>query len=83
MLGKLSLREIGTWAALWRIDPWGEERADFRQAITTYVLAEVNRNPKKKGTPYKPLDFMPYAQRDKQANNRELSARIKAAFKRM
>jgi hypothetical protein len=82
MLGELSFKELGLWAAKWETDPWGEERADLRNAVTTYVVAEVNRNRKVKATPYKPLDFMPYAQKDQHARNKDLSARLKAAFKR-
>ena len=82
MLGELSLRELWLWAALWEIDPWGEQRADLRNALTTYVIAETKRNPRRKSTPYRPFDFMPYAQRDEHAKNRDLSARLKAALRR-
>lgn len=82
MLADLSLRELGTWAALWEIDPWGEERADLRNAYTTYVIAETHRHPKVRSTPYKPMDFMPYSQRDAKAKSSDLSVRLKAAFKR-
>jgi hypothetical protein len=80
MLGEMSLRELCLWAALWDIDPWGEERADLRNAMTTHVLAETNRNTKKKLTPYRVADFMPYVQRDEKAKGRDLSERLKAAF---
>ena len=73
--------ELGLWAAQWSIDPWGEERADLRSAITSYVLAEVNRNPKKKSSPFKPKDFMPYARREELDMAKDLSARLKAALK--
>lgn len=82
MLGELSLRELGLWAALWEIDPWGEERADLRNAITSYVIAESNRKQKVKATPYKPSDFMPYSLKDEKAKGRDLSHRLKAAFKK-
>jgi hypothetical protein len=61
MVDETDLRELGLWAALWRIDPWGEERADLRSAITSFVIAESKRDPKKKSKPYSPRDFMPYA----------------------
>lgn len=80
MLADLSLRELGTWAALWEIDPWSEERADLRNAFTSYVIAETHRSPKVRPVAYKPLDFMPYAQRDAKAKNGVLSARLRAAF---
>jgi hypothetical protein len=82
MLKDLSVRECGLWAALWEIDPWGEERADLRNAITSYVIAEQKRQPKVRSTPYKPTDFMPYAQKDEKALSRDLSSRLKAVFKK-
>jgi hypothetical protein len=82
MLGEMTVRELSLWAALWEIDPWSEERADYRAALPAYVLAEINRDPKKKSNAYKPTDFMPYTQKDEHARNRDLGARIRAAFKR-
>jgi hypothetical protein len=81
MLKELTFRELGLWAALWEIDPWSREREDLGPATVAYVIAETKRSPKARSTPYRPLDFMPYAVKDKNARNRDLSARLKAAFK--
>lgn len=81
MLKELSLRELGQWAALWYVDPWGEERADRRAATVAYVVAETSRNSKTRSRPYRVEDFMPYLLKDKNAKNKDLSARLKAAFK--
>jgi len=40
------------------IEPFGEKRADYRAALIARTIAEVNRNPKKKTTPYKLDDFL-------------------------
>ena len=32
---------------------------DFRSALICAVIANVNRNPKKRHSPFKPSDFMP------------------------
>lgn len=40
------------------MEPFGEERADIRSATNTMVLANANRDPKKKRTPYTIEDFM-------------------------
>lgn len=61
MLAELRPSELGLWAALYSIDPWGEQRADLRAAIGTSVLAESNRNPKVRAEPYTSEDFMPYS----------------------
>ena len=81
MLGKLTVRELHLWAARWEMDPWSEERSDLRAGIIASTIAEVSRSKKHKSTPYKPMDFMPYTLKDKNVKNKELSARIKAAFK--
>jgi hypothetical protein len=81
MLKDLSLRELSLWAALWEIDPWSRERVDLGPAIVAYVMAETKRNHKARSSPYRPIDFMPYALKDKNAKNKDLSARFKAAFK--
>ena len=36
-----------------------QERRDFRAALVCSVLANVNRDPKRKPKPYTPKDFMP------------------------
>ena len=81
MLKKMRPSELGLWAALWSIDPWGEQRADLRSAITSYVVAETRRDPKKKSSPFKPRDFMPYATQEGRAQSRDLFNRLKAALK--
>lgn len=81
MLEKLSIAELGLWAALWELDPWSEERSDLRAGIIASTIAEVSRSKKHKSTPYKPMDFMPYTLKDKNVKNKDLSARLKAAFK--
>lgn len=47
------------WAAYYELEPWGEVRGDLRAGIVASVIANVNRDPKKKGQPFKPTDFMP------------------------
>ncbi len=35
---RMSSREFSEWIAYYRIEPFGEERADFRQALTTSAV---------------------------------------------
>jgi hypothetical protein len=44
---------------MYRLEPWGEERADLRSGIVASVIANVHRNPKKQRKPCQPVDFMP------------------------
>jgi hypothetical protein len=80
MLRKLRPSELGQWAALFQLEPWGEQRADLRSAIVASVIANVNRDPKRKSEPFQPLDFMPYLKLDKKDADADLSRRLKAAL---
>jgi len=46
-----------------------QENLDFRTAIIASIIANVNRDTKKKSTPYKPQDFMPSRHRKPQRKN--------------
>lgn len=50
--------EFVEWIAYSRIEPWGDERADWRAALVASVIAEVNRNRTKRKKPYAPKDFL-------------------------
>jgi hypothetical protein len=58
LLARFDSMELSEWIAFSYIEPFGDERADYRQALTTCVLANSNRDVKKKPTPFKPEDFM-------------------------
>lgn len=50
--------EFVEWVAYSRIEPFGEERADWRAALVASVIAEVNRNTKKRKRAFAPKDFL-------------------------
>lgn len=54
---ELSRKTFIYWQAQYRIDPWGEARADLRNAITSCVIANSNRKERSKA--FVPKDFMP------------------------
>lgn len=56
MLQKMSSAELTDWLAYWRLDPFGEERADLRAGIVAATTANVWAG---KGKRAKPADFMP------------------------
>lgn len=62
LLGRVSSRELTEWMAYAQMEPFGEERGDIRQAITTSLIANVHRDPKK-GKEYTPEDFMPFSEK--------------------
>jgi hypothetical protein len=45
------------------IEPFGEERADVRAGIIASVIANVNRDRKKRPEPFSVQDFMPFIER--------------------
>lgn len=58
MMREMRPSEYGIWMALWRAEPWDEERADLRSAL---VALQVSRSGLKKtegAWSYK--DFMPF-----------------------
>ena len=46
------------WCAYFRVEGWPEWRADLRTADLLALLANVNRDPKKRAAAYVPGDFV-------------------------
>ena len=57
MLASMSASEFTEWHEYYKLDPWGEERSDWRSGNVCATLVNVNRG--KKGRQYKAEDFMP------------------------
>lgn len=55
----MSHAEFVEWLAFYQSEPFGGVRDDIHAALIVTMLANVNRNPKKKKTPFKPSEFMP------------------------
>lgn len=53
----MTAAEFNEIRAMYRLQPWGEERADLRAGIVASVVANCNRAENTK--PYHPLDFTP------------------------
>jgi hypothetical protein len=60
---RMSSRELSEWIAFNAISPIGDERADLRSGIVASVMANCHRT---KGQPFRPVDFMPFAQDNSQ-----------------
>ncbi len=52
----MSASEYAEWFEYYKLEPWGEERADLRAAGVSATIANVNRG--KKGKTYQPSDFL-------------------------
>ena len=55
----LTHRQIVEWILYDSLSPFGDERADYRQAVTSALLVNVNRGKNSKAA--SPLDFMPFS----------------------
>lgn len=47
------------WKAFYQLEPFGEWREDLRAAKICAIIANVNRDEKRKPKPFSPADFMP------------------------
>ena len=59
MLNLLTSSQLSEWEAYDKLDPVGDWRSDYRMANIMAMIANVNRDSKKKPEPYNILDFMP------------------------
>lgn len=58
LLDRMSSRELSEWMAFYEIEPWGEERADLRQGMTTSAVHNSIQAQTKHPKWTKPEDFM-------------------------
>lgn len=77
LLERMSSRELTEWMAYAQIEPFGEERGDIRQAITSSLIANANRDPKKQSKAYEPEDFMPFSEKPDPAETQAQALRDK------
>ena len=59
MANEMDSRQLQAWMAYAAIEPFGEQRADLRNAMSMALIANVNRDGKKTPRAFKPHDFMP------------------------
>lgn len=81
MLREMRPSELGDWIGFWRFSPWGEERADLRSGVVASIIANVNRDTKKRSTPFRPEEFMLFRHQAEDDASKELSRRLRAAMK--
>lgn len=58
MLRRMQWDQFIDWMAFASIEPFDEGRADLRSASICAMLANINRNPKKRPQPFVPNDFL-------------------------
>jgi hypothetical protein len=75
----MSSHEFTEWQAEFRLDPFGEERDDYRMAIMTCTFANIHGRKKGKRA-FTPQDFMPKFGNDTLADRRQSAAEIEATL---
>lgn len=59
----MSAYEFSLWAEMYRNDPWGDERADIRNAILAANIVNMSGKSLRSGDKVKVEDFLPFARR--------------------
>lgn len=57
LLERIPSYELSEWQAFYRVDPFGDQRADLRQGITSAIIANMFAD---KGKAQPPMVFMPF-----------------------
>jgi len=72
----LTTKQFREWIAYYYIEPFGEWRADIRQAITSMIIANVNRSKNQRAFRY--TDFMPFEKpkKRKRQTQKEMIAQL-------
>lgn len=55
---ELSYTELLDWMDYYCVEPFGERRADLRNALLCSLIANANRDPQKKKQPFDVKDFL-------------------------
>jgi hypothetical protein len=70
---KVSSAEMAGWMALYRIEPFGDFRDDFRTAQVLHQNAEMHRDRNKRAKPFDIWDFMPFHKRPEEKGEVDLT----------
>jgi len=73
MLASMQSREFTEWMAYFKLEPFGEERADLRAGIIASATVNMQMDPQK-STPTKPQDFMPKFEPDPLPSKEDIAA---------
>lgn len=79
MLTRMDAKEMTDWIAFWNMEPWGDERSDFRSGVIASTVANVMSS---KGRSFTPQDFMLNGNRRRQseASMRAVIKAVKASW---
>lgn len=69
----MSALEFSEWLAYYQLEPFGDERADLRMAILASLIANANRDKKKRKKAFDPKDFIPQFGKEAQTPEQQLA----------
>jgi hypothetical protein len=73
-------RELTEWQAFYELEPWGEKRGEdlawYQFGEVMALIANVNRDTKKRSRPYEGTDFRPKEDEDEVDEDLQRAARI-------
>lgn len=78
----MSSAELSLYMAYYRVDPWGEERADLRNAMGMSQTANLHRDTKKRPEPFGIDDFMPFRKKP-EPDADELREKVSGVFQKL
>ena len=52
------MRQFKEWEEYYSVEPWGDDQHEARNGMLCSLIANVNRDTKKKRDPFMPRDFM-------------------------
>jgi hypothetical protein len=76
LLARLDSHELSEWMAYYRLEPFGEVRADVRAGIVASTLANVHR--KRSAPPFSPLDFLAFPEPKPES---DMNTKVKEVFR--
>lgn len=82
---RMSARELSEWMAYYAIEPFGEQREDYRAGLLAATVANC-AGAGKKGKALQPTDFIPIYTQPKQVSfidRKQEQARQMAMFKKL
>lgn len=79
LLARMNSRELAEWMAYYRLEPFGELRADVRAGMVASTIANVHRQPGK--APFGPLDFLAFPEPQPKAEPEDMNTKVKAIFR--
>lgn len=68
---QLTSHEFSEWQAYYRLEPFGDERADLRAGIVASTVANAHRDRKRRARPFEAREFLPHFETEREPQSWE------------